>query len=115
MLGCIEIFNKKEVVLTECTHITGTGDLKAIKKDILKKEYGDISFSFDFLEQAQHYFKGIFGSQYDGSNIRTLIPRTKNAPLLFVYNHPLAYSKKQKQRFFAIAPRVEPEEKTDDE
>jgi len=101
------IFKKKQVVVCDETHVVGIGFSDSLKPSILKNDYGTIAFNFGYLEHARSFFESLLGKNFDVYDVECYIPKTKNAPVIFMYNANTLYtSNKKKKLFYAIAPMI---------
>jgi hypothetical protein len=108
-LGMLQVIKKKKITLTDDLHVTAWGYADSLKLELMKKYYANVSFNFQYLEQAYNYFKGVIGTKnFDSSSVRCFIP-SKEGPVVFTYVGDLLYSKKKKKMFFAIAPMIDDE------
>lgn len=94
------VVNRKSNIIMDKFHIIGCGTMEILQKNVIQDFYVPISFSFDYIKQAEQFFKSIQGDQYDESKIKVMMPSKKEAPVVFIYEDDLV---------FCIAPRYEGE------
>ena len=85
--------------VTDPCHIIACGTPNQLSDNVLKENYLAMSFSFEYLQRAEMYFKSIHGDLFVADRLKVMFPKTQRAPIIFIYDYG------DNEQIFAIAPR----------
>ena len=83
-----KILKDKAFVIVDEHHIFGITKNSNLKHDIVKENYGEISFSFDFMHRIEKIVKALYDGDYSDAQVNMMCPKDGDGALLFKIRMP---------------------------
>lgn len=88
-----KLLKDKSLTIVDDCHIFGITKNSNLKHDVVKENYGEISFSFDFLERIKKIVDAICSGDYEDAQINMMCPKNGDGALIFKIRMPQLHAR----------------------